>query len=619
MLFGKQNEYTHKTAKNLSGESDTFDVTGDYAAVFGVDALSLTGAELHVEGEGRAADEKRKQVLTEICKKAVSRGSIITVSAHMPNFSAVAKKPLIDGKHDFSGYSPNDLSGDVASRLLPGCDLNGVYREFLDMTADFFLRLQKENICVLFRPFHECDGDWFWWGSATCNAGLLKNLYRYTEEYLRDQKGVHNLIYVFSPGTNFDDEAGYEMRYPGDEYVDIVGFDMYHSNPAENDSWMEALSAKLDVLCDFARSHKKIAALTETGITARDSGGLLPEGNARKDWFNEVLSVVSQKKIAYFLTWANFDENQFFTPYMYDENSGHEMVEHFRDFYAKDESIFASGVEEWSRIGAETEKREKNTAYIVSPSASERITSPCTVKAIVKTTAKKGEILLKNADGKAITSVNAKIKKGILSAKITKKHLALIGKTEGSIALLLDGAEKDEISALFNIPLQKNAPDVIDDFEGYAGLSAELAAAYSKNVGAMCSLEIALDTASALSDSSSLSFHYSLNAGGYCGIIKRCEADWSDFSAITFRFFPDGKSKRLVIQVGSGGEEFECFPSETELNEPVTVTVPFSALKGKQGGVFDSSKITKFCIYVNNDDSDSVDSVFLFDDIKLVK
>lgn len=70
-----------------------------------------------------------------------------------------------------------------------------------NMIAAYGKALEDDNISVMFRPFHEGTGSWFWWGRAFCDQESFKNLYKYTVEYLRDIKGVHNFMYVYGPST----------------------------------------------------------------------------------------------------------------------------------------------------------------------------------------------------------------------------------------------------------------------------------------------------------------------------------------------------------------------------------------------------------------------------------
>ena len=79
-------------------------------------------------------------------------------------------------------------------------------------------------ICVelpmIFRPWHEFDGDWFWWGRAHSTVDEFKSLYRLTVSELRDTNGVHNFIYAFSPDCRFNTEA--EIDYVADKVIHTV-------------------------------------------------------------------------------------------------------------------------------------------------------------------------------------------------------------------------------------------------------------------------------------------------------------------------------------------------------------------------------------------------------------
>ena len=74
------------------------------------------------------------------------------------------------------------------NQILPGGKYNKVYTAYLDMIADYAKQVKS---AVLFRPFHENTGSWFWWGAAFCDPETYKNIFRYTVEYLRDTKNVH--------------------------------------------------------------------------------------------------------------------------------------------------------------------------------------------------------------------------------------------------------------------------------------------------------------------------------------------------------------------------------------------------------------------------------------------
>lgn len=118
-----------------------------------------------------------------------------------------------------------------------------------------------------------------------------------------------------------------------------------------------------------------------------------------------------------------------------------------------------------------------------------------------------------------------------------------------------------------------------------------------------------------------LSYHYQLAKGGYAGIIKNLKgADWSKANAVEFWIQPDGKAQRLIIQINSGGEDFEAFLQEVASSTNAQrVRIPFDRLKGKNGGTFDPKSIRHFAIYCNADGDTSVESTMYFDDIRAVK
>lgn len=351
VLYGHQNDTYHKMFLVKEGsESDTRDVTGSLPAMLGVDSLSLTGAELHLTPKERKNGMTYTDKLTEISLKAAQEGAIVTFSMHMPNFAQVAKKPKADGKYDYSGYSPNDVSGDVGSRIQPEGDLNEVFNGYLDMVAEYALNLQAHNVPIIFRPLHEHNGSWFWWGKGRTNEGDYIALWQYIVKYLRDEKGVHNMLYAFSPNGPCLDDESYLYGYPGDRYVDILGLDLYDDK--QDGKWKGDLKKSLTVIGAKAKATGKVLALTETGV--RKQGSLTITGNRDKQWFSHVAEIASQCGAAYMLTWANFSklEHNFFSPYMVSETRGHEMINEFVDFYNMPKTIFADGVCDYTKLPA---------------------------------------------------------------------------------------------------------------------------------------------------------------------------------------------------------------------------------------------------------------------------
>ena len=325
ILFGQQNAGHIGVSIELTDgtESDCRNLCGSHPAIVGVDTLSFTGYE------GNMHD------LITVVKNLRRQGVIITLSSHMPNFSL--------GGDEFYDYSPNITDGDCGRRILPGGDLNEKYKRFLDMIAEFAsacVDVEGEKIPMIFRPFHECNGDWFWWGKSYLDDSEFIELFRYTVDYLLDEKGVDNFAVAYSPNGPVTCSDEYLDRYPGDEYVDILGLDYYNDKPHKGDGFFNKLSSSLDIIDDIARERGKTVALTETGYRSLDTKygyyeGLSPMDNTVKDWFTELLAAITStaggKSIAYMLIWANFSDTQFWLPFVTDDFR-HEMCDDFIRF-----------------------------------------------------------------------------------------------------------------------------------------------------------------------------------------------------------------------------------------------------------------------------------------------
>ena len=325
ILFGQQNAgHIGVSIEATDGtESDCKNLCGSHPAIVGVDTLSFQGYE------GNMSD------LITVVKNLRRQGVIVTLSSHMPNFSL--------GGDEFYDYSPNITDGDCGRRIMPGGDLNEKYRRFMDLIAEFAslcVDVEGEKIPMIFRPFHECNGDWFWWGPSYLNDKEYIELFRYTVDYLLGEKSVDNLTIAYSPNGFFQSENDYLARYPGDEYVDIMGMDIYHDKPHKGDGFYHKLSSSIDLIDDIAQVHGKITAITEIGYRSLETEngyfeGLAPMDNTVKEWFTEVLdaimSTVGGKRLAYMLIWANFSDTQFWLPFA-TEDFRHEMCDDFIKF-----------------------------------------------------------------------------------------------------------------------------------------------------------------------------------------------------------------------------------------------------------------------------------------------
>lgn len=335
IMFGHQHETTQGlTITSTDGtQSDTFNAVGDFAAVYGWDTLSIV------------TPKQEGDVVAQI-KKAYARGGIITVSSHFDN-------PITDKQ---KGVWPVGTSWDKTPAVvaaLPGGEFNSIYNGYLDQLADWANNLKDDNgklIPVIFRILHENTGSWFWWGNEQSTPEQYKQLYQYTVEYLRDTKGVHNFLYAYSP-NNFPEatEANYLERYPGDAYVDVLGFDTYGA--AENNAdWFKNVVDNAALVARMAEARGKIPVISEIGIRAPD----IEAGKYDNQWYRKLIAGLKADKdarnISFLLTWRNAPEGvpgpdgknvpHYWVPTNRDENISNGTLEDLREFYKDDFTAF---------------------------------------------------------------------------------------------------------------------------------------------------------------------------------------------------------------------------------------------------------------------------------------
>jgi mannan endo-1,4-beta-mannosidase len=328
-LFGHQNAMHHGVSINRTdgSESDAKNAVGSHPAIIGIDGLSLFG------GEG-----SYKQSVT-IAKAAYTAGAILTMSMHMPNFTTCGMY--------------NDVTAGAIRDVLPGGKAHDKLLAYLDTVAAFAKDCVAEDgtyIPILLRPWHELNGSWFWWGTRGGSADDARQLYRFTVEYLRDTKGVHSFLYAYSPNGPVTSLRTYLERYPGDGYADVLGFDYYCDDAGSSTAaFMNALTQSCAVVTGLAETRGKVSAVCETGVRQLKMGyeGLAPRGNqGSMTWFTDILQALSTdvkaSRISYFLVWANFNDGQFWVPYVRPgDKTSHEMADNFITFYNDDRVIFA--------------------------------------------------------------------------------------------------------------------------------------------------------------------------------------------------------------------------------------------------------------------------------------
>ncbi|SNR51817.1 glycoside hydrolase family 26 protein [Lutibacter flavus] len=316
-LFAHQHatEYGHGWVGDKD-RSDVKSVVGSHPAMIGVDLSGFSGLN-----KTRKDIEDEKERLKQNVVETYNRGGVTTVAWHFHN-------PLSKGGF----YWRDSISVAAVKHIIPGGDAHEKYKEILRDVADWAHRIKGENgeqVPVIFRPFHEFDGEWFWWGAPYCSVDEFKTLWKFTVSYLRDELKVHNFIYAFSPDNKFNNEAQFLERYPGDEWVDMVGMDNYGDMGRDGYNLERALR-KLKIVSDYAIKAGKLAAFTETGL----------ESIPNTSWWTDTLLKVMKTddlRLSYVLVWRNDTKS---TTHYYAPFPGHISVPNFIEFYNDPFTLF---------------------------------------------------------------------------------------------------------------------------------------------------------------------------------------------------------------------------------------------------------------------------------------
>lgn len=276
MMFGHQDDLAYgRNWVYEQGRSDVKDVCGDYPAVYG---WELGHLEL---GDAYSLDSVHFDKIQNWIKTVYKRGGVNTISWHLRN-------PLT------GGTSWDTSSKEVVKSILPGGEKHELFKEYLDKLAEFLLGLKTDDgtfVPVLFRPFHEHSGSWFWWGKNLCTVEEYTSLWKFTVHYLQNEKNIHHVLYSYST-DRFATLDEYLERYPGDNVADILAFDLYDRGA----DYPAVLKNCAEIVTSQAKQRGKIAAVSETGG---------PIATNTEWWTETLLQTLRPFDLAYVLVWRN--------------------------------------------------------------------------------------------------------------------------------------------------------------------------------------------------------------------------------------------------------------------------------------------------------------------------
>ena len=269
------------------GRSDVLETTGDYPAVMGFD---LGGIEM---GDAKNLDSVPFARIHDELIAHHERGGIVTLSWHPRN-------PLTGG----TAWDVTDKT--VVRNVLEGGSCHQLFQTWMLRLGDFLATLKTKDgqpVPIIFRPWHENNGSWFWWGHDLCTADEYRQLWNMLQDYLL-RRGFTNLLWSYSPNLDgaWTNERFLE-RYPGNDRVSLIGTDAYQWGTEQD--FVTQLTADLGFLGIFASSNGRLLALTECGLKN------MPDST----WYTRVLQPIMERyPICYFLLWRNDSRNEFFGP-----------------------------------------------------------------------------------------------------------------------------------------------------------------------------------------------------------------------------------------------------------------------------------------------------------------
>ncbi|MDF2842447.1 MAG: Mannan endo,4-beta-mannosidase, Cellulose 1,4-beta-cellobiosidase [Herbinix sp.] len=257
IISGQQEIYGSGNNGNYELEFDFIkNLTGNYPAIRGFDFMNYNPLYGWEDG---TTDRMINWVNT--------RNGIATACWHInvpKNFTSYVLGSAVDWKD--CTYKPTETNFNTANAVVPGTKEYQYVMLAIQDLAEQLQILQNNNVPVIFRPYHEAEGNggangegaWFWWGKA--GATVYKQLWNMLYTQLTQTYGLHNLIWTYNSYTYSTSPSW----YPGNDKVDIVGFDKYNTVYNRNDGLTsgpneDAITSTFYQLVDLTGAQKMVA------------------------------------------------------------------------------------------------------------------------------------------------------------------------------------------------------------------------------------------------------------------------------------------------------------------------------------------------------------------------
>lgn len=308
-FYGQNWSYqSTRLRKRTLNLSDVYTDVENYPVVFGYDAEDfISGIPL-----------------MEYASWAAHKGAVITFLWSAPN-------PYTDGGEDdvtCGGYN-------LLEEIMPGGIFNDKWTSSLDILGVFFnnftFKGTYEPVPFIFRPFHEMNGNWYWWGTDCNSPESFIRAFNYTRWYFEDHLGLDQIVWMFtpsSPSTESVAVSNFKEYYPGSASVDIVAFDRY----SDEELYLHDMRRDCHIMSEFAAAKGKLFTISETGIT----GGI--QNIKNKSWFHSDFSAAIREKCStaiYALTFSDYDSSKYWIPL-----DGQDTYHGFVKMYDESDSVF---------------------------------------------------------------------------------------------------------------------------------------------------------------------------------------------------------------------------------------------------------------------------------------
>lgn len=321
-----------KSDRATGAMTDVKAVCQQNPGIYGIDAAYIVGDFFisRENGNKETVDQSRRQVRQHM-QEIYSRGGIVTIHYHMDN--------PIDGS-DYSN-GPKEL-WQIASRkscyrnsVLKGMSRCGnahlTYRMKIDRLVSFLETVSVNGVTVpvIFRPFHENNGDWFWWSPPKKNRDAyhvaLRTVWEWTVDYVHNEKNHHAMLWAYAPAggrkgglttSNFFDLA------PKRSQFDVMGYDRYGDFGGKAADGIREVRA----IVTLAERYGKVPAVTEIGHNYQGKRDLWPPQVWSKHTLGPVKDDPVAKRVAWMMMWFNNPQGnscngQYFGPHANHKNA----------------------------------------------------------------------------------------------------------------------------------------------------------------------------------------------------------------------------------------------------------------------------------------------------------